>query len=166
MMLFTTLNNSPSTQAVCTHIPPILSYFLWQFQLRYGKIQWHTVSQHHTDSSLMISCLESLIVISEAMSHKRHSLLMAPQMYLIQRSCRQDTVSTAVAVLPTDITDLFGFCKLYKDNKSWCFTVGAMFKSKKKLCQLKLIVSLKTKKAKLYSLIHPGLAWYFSIYII
>lgn len=150
-VLFTTLNNSPSTQAVCTHIPPILSYFLWQFQLRYGKIQWHTVSQHHTDSILMISCLESLIMISEAMSHKRHSLLMAPQMYQIQRSCRQDMVSIVGALLPTDITHPIGFWKLYKDNKScFWFTVDAMFKSKEKIYQLMLIVSFKPKKAKPY----------------
>lgn len=149
MTLFTTLNNSPITQAVCTHIPPTLSYFLWQFQLHYGKSQWHTVSQRHTDSTLMIPRLESLIIISEAMSHKRHTLLMAPQMYQIQRSCRQDMVSIAGALLPTDITDPFGFWKLYKGNKScFCFTVDAMFKSKEKLHQLKLIVSFKHKKAK------------------
>lgn len=66
-------------------------------------------------------------------------LLMAPQIYQTQRSCRQDTVSIAGALLPMGIMDPFGFWKLYKDNKScFYFTVEAMFKSKGKNISIKV----------------------------
>lgn len=66
-------------------------------------------------------------------------LLMAPQIYQTQRSCRQDMVSIAAALLPMDVMDPFGFWKLYKDNKScFHFTVETMFKSKGKNISIKV----------------------------